>query len=132
MKPITDYFRYYLDKSKIYQPKFYEIPSFIPWQYHQEFTLTNFQGVIDRVKFVYRNRNSDLHPKIYSSFQFELHWLNNKLYAIYGQEKLGEEYEGDGLDTILWHAVEAVIRCMVEEGYAIKEQEGASQASISS
>lgn len=120
MKTLTNNFSCYLDKPKIYQPKFYEIPRPLLWRCYEDFTLTNFQGVIDKVKFVYRNRNSDLHPQLYSTFYFELHWLNNKLYAIYGQEEPGEEYEENGLDPILWHVVERVIRCMVEEGYAVK------------
>lgn len=119
MKTLTNNFACYPDKPKIYQPRFYEIPRPVLWKCYEEFTLTNFQGVVDKVTFLYRNRNSDLHPKIYSTFKFELHWLNNKLHGIYGQEEPGEEDE-NGLDHILWHAVERVIRCTVEEGYAVK------------
>lgn len=122
MKALTVNFSYYLDKPKIYDPKFYEIPRPVFWKSYEEFTLRNFQGIIDKVKFVYRNRNSDLHTKLYSTFTFELHWLNNKLHAIYGQEEPGEECEDETLDPILWHAIERVIRCMVEEGYAVKAE----------
>lgn len=125
MKNITREFFFHVDKPKICHPKFYEIPRLGRCPTYEEFTLTTFQGTIDKVTYLYRNRNSDLHPKLYSTIKFEIHWLENKLHALYGQEEDGEEEQHDnGLDPILWRAVERVIRCMVQDGYAVKEERG--------
>lgn len=95
MKNITREFFFHVDKPKIYHAKFYEIPRLGRCPTYEEFTLTTFQGTIDKVTYLYRNRNSDLHPKLYSTIKFEIHWLENKLHALYGQEEDGEEEQHD-------------------------------------
>lgn len=114
MMNITREFFFHLDKPKIYHPKFYEIPRLGRCPTYEEFTLTTFQGTIDKVTYLYRNRNSDLHPKLYSLNSKFIGWRTNFLPST--DKKRMEKKNSMIMD---WRAVERVIRCMVQDGYAI-------------
>lgn len=126
LKEITTSFGCYIGQPKIRDLDAAEIPEGSGrYRYVDFVVMPSLSDNIDRVRFRYKSNrfSSTRGPNGMSIYDVELYWRDGKLRMVHGA---GEDDDDDidpddpewDMETVVWKAIENIILCAVEEGYA--------------